>query len=152
MMGNELCVNALLAFEYSKSQKNRKTTIDIPLKYKKIRNIILLEGIGYILINKKFVGKVPKKFVSKLAKKYNLPAFGAIIYEKNKITPYVYVKEVDSFVKETSCGSGSIAFSIISGKSKIIQPTGKEINIKIKKDKIIISAEVKEVRQKWMKL
>ena len=37
------------------------------------------------------------------------------------------------------------AFSLFSGYKNIIQPTGKVINIRIKKDKIFVSAEVKEV-------
>ena len=80
------------------------------------------------------------------ADKYGLPAFGAIVYEKNKIIPYVYVKNVNSFVKETACGSGSIAFSLFSEYKNIIQPTGEVISIRIKKDKIFVSAEVKEVK------
>jgi len=56
------------------------------------------------------------------------------------------VRKIDSFVKETACGSGSIAFSIFSGYKKIIQPTGKVINIRIKKDKILINAEVRRLK------
>ncbi len=159
MMGGELCINATLAFAsqlgYSgklytsgiknpvlyKNNKNR-TTINVPLKYKIKENIILFKGIGFICLNKK---EISKSLLRKLAIKYDLLAFGAIIYNKNKITPYVYVKEVDSFVKETACGSGSIAFSIFSGFDEIIQPTGKSIKVKVKKDKCIVSAEVNEV-------
>ncbi|MBI4918672.1 hypothetical protein HY837_01990 [archaeon] len=59
-----------------------------------------------------------------------MPAFGAIIYQNNRITPYVFVSRVDSLVKETACGSGSVAFSLFSGKNKIIQPTGKAIFVR----------------------
>ncbi len=104
MIGGELCINATLAFNY---KGLKRTQIEIPLKYKKQDNIILFKGIGFICIDKKKKQKITKKFLEKLTKKYNLPAFGAIIYKKNKITPYVYVKKVNSFVKETACGSGS---------------------------------------------
>ena len=159
MMGKELCINATLAFAslldnkgslYTsgikgkvlyKNKKN-KTIIKIPLRYEKNKNIILFEGIGFICTN----DKISKKLLKKLSIKYNLPAFGGITYKKNKIIPYIYVKEVDSFIKETACGSGSIAFSIFSGYNNIVQPTGKSIKVKIKKDRCIISAEVKRIK------
>ena len=142
MMGKELCINAKLAFVFISGKKQ----ISFKLDYKKKENIILLKGIGYILFDKN--KKISKKFLKQFCKKYKLPAFGAIVYKKNKIIPYVYVKKIDSFVKETACGSGSLAFSIFSGYERIIQPTGKIINIKIKKDKAIINAEVREVKEK----
>ena len=161
MMGNELCINGTLAFASNLNKKgklltsgvkepvkyfnrNRKTSIILPLSYKKEGNIILLEGIGFILLEKKQREEISKKDIIDLAEKYNLPAFGLIIYEKNKIFPYIYVKSTDSFVNETACGSGSIAFSIFSGFKNIIQPTGKLIEVNIKKDKVVVSAEVKE--------
>jgi len=154
MMGGEFCVNATLALAHQlrkegylytsgisnkiiyKNSKN-KTKIKIPLNYKKNNNLVLFRGIGYICIKKKPL----KNSIIKLANKYNLPAFGAIVYNKNKITPYIYVKQVNSFVKETACGSGSIAYSIFSGFNKIIQPTGEIINIKLGK-LIEVSAKV----------
>jgi len=162
MMGGELCINATLAFASQLSKKGilytsgiknlikyenqaNKTLIEFPLKYKQINNVILFNGIGFICIDKKDKQKISKSFLLGFSDKYGLPAFGAIVYEKNKIIPYVYVKTVNSFVKETACGSGSIAFSLFSGYKNIIQPTGKVINIRIKKDKIFVSAEVKEV-------
>ncbi len=141
-MGGELCINAKLAFASTQENKKKKTTITVPLEYKKQKNIILFKGIGYIINNK----QPNKKGLKKLAKKYNLPAFGVINYKKNKIQPYVYVKKVNSFVRETACGSGSIAYSLFSGYKNIIQPTNKIINIRIKKDKILITAEVKECK------
>jgi len=158
MMGEELCINGTIALASQLSKKgklftsgikepvdyfneNGKTIIKIPTKYKRDENIILFEGIGYKLIENKGGLEINKELVSKLADKYNLPAFGLIVYEKNKITPYIYVKEVDSFVKETACGSGSIAFSIFSRYNKIVQPTGESIYVKIGKD-IEVGAEV----------
>ena len=147
MMGGELCINATLAFastlknegklytsglngliEYK--NKDNKTTIKFPLKYKKNKNIILFEGIGFIFVRKK---KITKRLLSIYCSRYKLPAFGAIIYKGNKIIPYIYVKRADSFVKETACGSGSIAYGIFIGERKIIQPTGKAIYVKLGK-------------------
>jgi histidine racemase len=160
MMGGELCLNATLAFASTlkKSGKlatsglknpiqyanNKTTSIKIPFKSTQENNVVLLEGIGFILYSKKDKSKITKNELAKLCEKYKLPAFGGIIYEKNKIVPYVFVAGVNSFVKETACGSGSVAFSIFSGKEKVIQPTGKTISIKNNK-LVEISALVKEV-------
>lgn len=147
MMGGELCINARLAFVSTQTTKKSKTTIKIPLKYKKQDNIILFKGIGFICL-KKSGRSINKKYLKELAKKYKLPAFGAILYKKNKIAPYVYVKKVDSFIKETACGSGSIAFSLFSGYKNITQPTGKTINIEINKKVIEISAFVNLIKSR----
>ncbi len=146
MMGEELCINATLALA-STLNKNGKlvtsglinpihylnnglTTIQIPFKFKKNKNVILLDGIGFILCDIKEKSEIKKAELLGLAKKHNLPAFGGIVYNKNKIIPYIYVEKVNSFVKETACGSGSIAFSIFSGIKDIVQPTEKMISIK----------------------
>ncbi len=161
MMGGELCINATLAFastldEGGKlaasglkdlvrySNKNETATIWVPLGFKKYGNTILLEGIGFILYDVKEKSKIEKQELLSLSKKYRLPAFGGIVYDGNRITPYVYVKKVDSFVKETACGSGSIAFSIFSGIGKVIQPTGEKLRIKSKKRFFEVSAKVSD--------
>lgn len=147
MMGSELCINATLAFASTLNEngklsldslkkpicytnKKKLTTIRVPFKIKQDKNIILLNGIGFILYNKKEKVEVSKLELSNFCKKYKLPAFGGVIYDKNKIVPYIYVAHVDSFIKETACGSGSVAFSIFSGIADVVQPTSKIINIK----------------------
>lgn len=158
MMGGELCINATLAFASRLLRSGKlftngikepinymnekgKTTLQIPLIYKRKRNIILFDGIGFVFFNNK--KKVSKLLLINLCKKYNLPAFGGIVYKGNRITPYIYVKEINSFVKETACGSGSIAFSILSGFNEIIQPTGEMISVTKNKEYFEISARVK---------
>jgi len=158
MMGNELCINGTLALASTLGKEGKmktsgvrqkifflndeeKTTIQIPLKFKKVDNIILFEGIGFILFDSKEKTDVKKKLALNLCDRYNLPAFGVIIYENNRITPYIYVKEVDSFVKETACGSGSIAFSILTDRNEVIQPTGEKIWVEVE-DQIKVSARV----------
>ncbi len=158
MMGGELCINATLAFastldetgklitsglknQIHYSNKKDSTTIQIPPIFKKEKNIVLLGGIGFVLYDAKDKSRIKKQELLDLCKKYNLPAFGGIIYSKNKITPYVYVIGVNSFVKETACGSGSLAFSIFSGIKEVVQPSEKIISIK-KKEFFEISAKV----------
>lgn len=163
MMGNELCINATLAFASTLNKrgklfasgvkepigyinKNKKTSICFSIAYKKTGNIVVLKGIGFIFIGKKERITISKRKISALSKKYDLPAFGLILCQKNKIYPYIYVKSTNSFVKESACGSGSIALCILKGYKKIIQPTKQPININIKKGKVIVTARVKEVK------
>jgi len=147
MMGGDLCINGTIAFastlgstgELSTSglknpipytNEGGTTSIRIPFSYKQEGNIVLLGGIGFILYATKERSEIAKSELVSLSERYSLPAFGGIIYEDNHIIPYVYVAGVDSFVAETACGSGSIAFCIFSGVTEVIQPTGKSISIK----------------------
>lgn len=158
MMGGELCINATLAFASALDKKgelatsglqkpipysneNELTTIQIPVKFKQYKNIIILDGIGFVLYDANEKSEMEISELSDLSKKYALPAFGGIIYKNNEIVPYVYVAGVNSFVKETACGSGSVAFSLFSGITSIVQPTGKIISVK-KAECIEITAEV----------
>jgi len=163
MMGGEMCINATLAFASTLDKGgelftsgidkpvkyiNSKdvTKVNLPLSYRILDNVVLFDGIGFVCIDKKSKARVTKKFLVGLADEYGLPAFGAIVYEGNEIVPYVYVKGVDSFVKETACGSGSVAYALFSGFSEIVQPTRESLSIKIKKDKVVVSGEVKEIK------
>ncbi len=162
MMGNELCINATIAFAYTLGNsgelqtsgldmsvtyenEDNKTTVHLPIRYKKDGNVVLLSGIGFECTNKS--EPVEKEYVSTLAKKYNMPAFGVAQFDNNKLTPYVYVKETDSMVKETACGSGSIAISLITGQNEIVQPTGESIFVREEGNKIVVSAKVTELSQ-----
>lgn len=159
MMGEELCINATLAFAstlektgklatsglqspVSYTNKKESTTILLPLQLEKHNNIILVDGIGFVLYDAKEKAEIKKSELSKLSKQYKLPAFGGIIYKQNKITPYVYVAAINSFTKETACGSGSIAFHIFSGVNAIVQPTEEIICVKKRANCFTITAKV----------
>ena len=43
--------------------------------------------------------------------------------------PVVWVKAIDSFFYETSCGSGSIAASVVTGAQVVTQPSGEAIEV-----------------------
>lgn len=160
MMGQELCINAALAFASTLNRKgilnlipfnisipylNAKqyTSINFPLSYKKSDNIILLDGIGFKFENINY--QIKKSELKALASVYTLPAFGIVLYEDNKIFPYIYVKATDSLKQESACGSGSIATSLFTGFKNIIQPTGKVIRVNINGFNTKITSEVKEV-------
>lgn len=146
MMGGELCINATLAFashvgpagrilvsgsEHPISFENTSETTRaaIPLQWSMTENLVLLEGIGFVL-HPQSAGRVPaKNELAELCATFGLPAFGAIFYSGEAITPYVYVAAMDSYVPETACGSGSVAYSLFSGREQIRQPTGRIITV-----------------------
>lgn len=157
MMGGELCINGTIALAkilkgegvlytsgYSQRvlYKNCKktTSIKLTIQYKKKGNTVVLPGIGYICVKEKEV--ITKKFLSTLCNKYQLPAFGALIYKNNILFPYVYVQQTDSLVPETACGSGSIVLNILKGIKQINQTTGKQIIVEKTGSRFLIQTEV----------
>ncbi|GAB6060868.1 hypothetical protein [Desulfonatronum parangueonense] len=141
MMGGEFCINASLAFAstlepqgwievsgleqpFFYSNHADTTVITVPLTWSRHDNIILLQGIGFILLPLAQCPDIDKASLADLCSRFSMPAFGAVLYTDNRIIPYVHVPAVDSFVPETACGSGSVAFSIFSGVNNVVQPSG----------------------------
>ncbi len=160
MMGNELCINAMIAFAYELtgkgilyasgvngevfySNEESKTNIKMSLSIIRLDNVILFSGIGYLCTNKNI--KISREFLYGLAKNYKLPAFGIAKYINNILIPYVYVLKTNSLFQETSCGSGSIATSIYWNTREVIQPTGQIISVKRIGEVVTISAQVKRI-------
>ena len=71
---------------------------------------------------------------------------GVIWIEKGgnavRMHPVVWVKDVNTFFYEQSCGSGTIAVSKVTGIQSIIQPTGQKIEAKITPEKIILASDM----------
>lgn len=162
-MGNELCINGSLAGAFLLDNSILEISgLDKPIKFTKNNrfisaifpsnlvvskkdNLILLQGIVYLITNDET--KISKLFLKKLAKEYKVPASGIIKLKSNKITPIVYVNDTDSLVWENACGSGSLAYSIYSGLTQIIQPSGKIIKIKRNLKSFAIKVPVKVVKK-----
>lgn len=172
MMGGELSINGSLAVSYvlARILKRRKVKIELSgvnakMKISLKRNIISgyfpisiikkvtnnkvqLKGIQY-LVQKgrpKSIGLTDTQISGLRLLTKNFPAAGIVFYSKETIKPLVYVKATNSFVWETACGSGSLAFYLIKGENKIKQPSGKLIKISRKNDTLIISMPVREVK------
>ncbi len=61
-----------------------------------------------------------------------------------KMDPVVWVKSIDTFFYETSCGSGSIASAIATGASTILQPTGQSIRVDVDDGGVKLTSDIKE--------
>lgn len=77
-------------------------------------------------------------------------AVGVIWYERDHDTvtihPVVWVKAVDTFFYEESCGSGTIAVGKVTGITSIVQPTGKRIAAGIAEGVVTLESEMEVVR------
>lgn len=77
-------------------------------------------------------------------------AVGVIWFEKSQdailMHPVVWVKAVDTFYYESSCGSGTIAVGRVTGVPSIVQPTGKTISAEITEDAVVLKSEMEIVR------
>lgn len=114
--------------------------------------IVDLGGIVHIVILGDFPKENYKKIHKKLTNEFsftNRPAVGVIWLTKQKekvrIDPVVWVKEIDSFFYESSCGSGSIAAAAISNCSKIIQPSLEEVTVELKDKGILLTSEMEVI-------
>ena len=171
MMGSELSINGSIAagFVLSKKLNLKKvtfktsglgqpfavkfncstTSIYLPKTIiKSINdNLVSLSGIKYLvepkMPKKLTLTKKQKKVLRKLTQ--NCPAAGIVFYQQNKIKLLVYVKSTNTFIWETACGSGSLAYYLTAKEPNIIQPSGKTINIEENNDKLIITMPIKEI-------
>jgi hypothetical protein len=156
MMGGELCVNGLLAaatamqtrsgviigsnnLRVTFSKSDWQTKISLSLTYRKEsladENVVLFDSIGYVVDSRAPVMVGLKETLKRKCEIWDVPAFGHVQAYGNQIRPYVFVRNTDSLIAETACGSGSIAayVSTDAGDARLLvdiyQPTGKPIRI-----------------------
>ncbi|HEX4662542.1 MAG TPA: hypothetical protein VH144_02915 [Candidatus Saccharimonadales bacterium] len=118
-------------------------------------NIVDLGGIVHVVIEGDFP-EDPMDYQAAhraITQQFNLgdrEAVGVIWFEKDpdsvNIHPVVWVKAVDTFFYEESCGSGTIAVGKVTGKSQITQPTGKDIHVEITDMVVALESEMEVVR------
>jgi diaminopimelate epimerase len=74
----------------------------------------------------------------------NRGAVGVLWVERNNegviMHPVVWVKDVDTFFYEQSCGSGTIAVAKVTGTSSVRQPTGQYILADIQPNLVILQS------------
>lgn len=118
-------------------------------------NIVDLGGIVHVVIEDTFPSD-PKDYQRahrEITQKFNLgerEAVGVIWFERIgdgvKIHPVVWVKAVDTFFYEESCGSGTIATAKVTGRIQITQPTNKTIRAVITDGLVALESEMEVVR------
>ncbi len=111
--------------------------------------IVDLGGIVHVVIDSLFPKESHKEEHLKILKELSLgdrDAVGVIWINRTKdgisIDPVVWVKSIDTYFHETSCGSGSIAVSATTGESSIIQPSGEVISVEINDLKVTLKSEM----------
>ena len=110
-------------------------------------NKVEMEGITHYVIqpdsqyfqNRHSANKT-KKLINMLIG--NAPSVGIMYLENFKLIAYVYVKGVNTLYRETACGSGTIACSILfkdMKKINIDQPSGQSLNVRFNQEKLTLS-------------
>jgi diaminopimelate epimerase len=110
--------------------------------------IVDLGGIVHIVIQ----GKMPKNYEKihrQIVEELNLnqrDAVGVIWYTKDEssvtIHPVVWVRSIDSFFYETSCGSGSIAVAKVTGSEAIYQVSNEPIYVTITNESVSLKSRM----------
>lgn len=117
-------------------------------------SIVDLGGIVHVVIEAPFPSD-PKVYEAKhrsITDKFKLgerDAVGVVWFERTsdaiEMHPVVWVKAINTFFYETSCGSGTIAVGRVTQTSSIIQPSGKNISAVITEDAVILESEMEVV-------
>ena len=103
--------------------------------------IVDLGGIVHVILEATFPAGDPSLYqdvhrrITRELGLENRSAVGVVWFERLgksiKMHPVVWVKNVDTFFYEQSCGSGTIALSKVTGAQSIVQPTGQSIEVRI---------------------
>jgi diaminopimelate epimerase len=111
--------------------------------------LVDLGGIVHVVIESDFPESDFKERHLAISKSLNLlnrEAVGVIWVKRDKtkirINPVVWVKEINSFFYESSCGSGSIAVACVMKNKKIIQPSGGIIEVRINDQEINLKSRM----------
>lgn len=124
--------------------KSRGRTVDV----------VDLGGIVHVVIEDKFPAQQDtyQEIHHRLTEELNLrerDAVGVVWIERKddsvEIHPVVWVRSVDTFFYESSCGSGAIAACAVTGVSDIVQPTGKIIRAEINDDLVSLKSDVEVI-------
>lgn len=118
-------------------------------------SIVDLGGIVHVVIEAKFPvdSKVYEREHHAITEEFNLgdrDAVGVVWFERTgdaiEMHPVVWVKAINTFFYESSCGSGTIAVGRVTGIPSIIQPSGHPISAEITEDAVILESEMEVVR------
>lgn len=118
-------------------------------------SIVDLGGIVHVVVEAPFPEDpaVYKEAHRTITEKFNLgerDAVGVVWFQRTgdaiEMHPVVWVKAINTFFYETSCGSGTIAVGRVTHVPSIIQPSGKSISADITEDAVILESEMEVIR------
>jgi diaminopimelate epimerase len=127
---------------------------DVILSDNQPATVVDLGGIVHVVIEAPFPSKfdVYRAIHQAITRELNFEkrsCVGVIWIERLKkavkMHPVVWVKDVDTFFYEQSCGSGTIAVSKVTGIPSVIQPTGKKIEAEITPEAVILRSDMEVV-------
>lgn len=117
-------------------------------------SIVDLGGIVHVVIEAPFPvdPAVYEAEHHSITEKFNLgerDAVGVVWFERAgdaiEMHPVVWVKAINTFFYETSCGSGTIAVGRVTNVPSIIQPSGSSISAEITEDAVILESEMEVI-------
>ena len=113
-----------------------------------VATIVDLGGIVHVIVD----GQLPEDYeqqhrkIMTALKLQNRDAVGVIWVRRSDgrvyIEPVVWVRAIDTFFHETSCGSGSIAVAASTGQQEIVQPSGETITVTISASGVELQSEM----------
>ncbi len=114
---------------------------------KQAPNRVSLGGISFLIVNRVPKNQALTDFELKSLQKllFKSPAAGIVFYQDNQIFPVVKVKATNTRVWESACGSGSVAFYLVTGCSKIKQPSGAILTVSRENDTLQLSVLRKDI-------
>jgi hypothetical protein len=124
-------------------------SLQIPTKVaiRQAPNRVSLGGISFLIINRVPKNQMLTDFELKSLQELLLksPAAGIVFYQNNRIYPVVKVAETNTLVWESACGSGSVAFYLVTGCPKIKQPSGEILTVSRENDTLQLSVLRKDI-------
>ena len=117
-------------------------------------NIVDLGGIVHVVVESRFPAQAEifRETHDHLTEELSLrerDAVGVVWIERKDdsvaIYPVVWVRSIDTFFYESSCGSGTIAACAVTGVSDIIQPTGKIIRAEVDGDFVTLESDMEVI-------
>ncbi len=187
MMGGEFCMNATRSAAYYFAKQNNlkkleveasgsdklidveiegeSTHITLPSGFyiastkKAGYTVIDLSGIRHLITSGSFNEESARKLINENKDEYEAVGviYTSIKGENIEIDPLVWVRGTDTFVRETGCGSGSIAAAIAAHQINpgtkhfnVMQPSGEAYKISLEPEgktfsKILLSGTVKQI-------
>jgi diaminopimelate epimerase len=155
-MGN---VRSFVRWESDRIANVTCTFDRLPIEVRREQNadselqIVDLGGIVHIVIE----GVLPSDYEAQhreLTLRFGLSDRGAVgvcwverSADRVTLHPVVWVRAIDSFFYETSCGSGSIAATSVMGASTITQPSGEVIEVKREGTQVSLQSRMEVIRE-----